>query len=44
VLGRNARATAEKLDWSFIVAEFEQALISLTGEAPDSVTESHVVA
>lgn len=44
VLGRNARATAEKLDWSFIVAEFEQALISLTGEAPDSVTEFHVVA
>ncbi|RPJ48025.1 MAG: glycosyltransferase family 1 protein [Betaproteobacteria bacterium] len=44
VLGRNARATTEKLDWSFIVAEFEQALLDLTGAAFDPVTRSHAVA
>lgn len=31
-LGQQARATTEKLDWSHIVAEFEQALLSLTSE------------
>lgn len=32
-LGERARATTEKLDWSCIVAEFEQALLSLTDDA-----------
>jgi glycosyltransferase involved in cell wall biosynthesis len=32
-LGQKARATTEKLDWSCIVSEFEQALLALTGDA-----------
>jgi len=44
VLGRNARITTEKLDWSIIVAEFEQALLSLNGGALDPFTCSHAVA
>lgn len=31
-LGERARASTEKLDWSCIVAEFEQALLSLTAD------------
>jgi len=32
-LGEKARSTTEKLDWSCIVTEFEQALLALTGDA-----------
>lgn len=37
-LGQQARATTEKLDWSCIVAEFEQALLALTGDAGEEET------
>jgi len=37
-LGEQARRTTEKLDWSCIVAEFEQALLALTGEAGEGET------
>ncbi len=39
-LGERARATTEKLDWSCIVAEFEQALLALTDAAAGSAIES----
>lgn len=35
-MGAQARATTEKLDWSCIVSEFEQALLALTGGAGES--------
>ena len=31
-LGADARSTCERIDWSHIVAEFEQALLELTAE------------
>ena len=31
-LGAAARSTCERIDWSHIVAEFEQALLELTAE------------
>ncbi|MDP2399827.1 MAG: glycosyltransferase family 1 protein [Burkholderiales bacterium] len=37
-LGAEARATTVKLDWSCIVAEFEQALLALTGDADEGET------
>lgn len=43
-LGLRARATTEKLDWSCIVAEFEQALLRLTGEAQTQVIGTHAAA
>ena len=43
-LGLRARATTEKLDWSFIVAEFEQALLRLTAETSPLVIGGHAVA
>lgn len=39
-LGEQARHTTEKLDWSCIVAEFEQALLALTAETADPATAS----
>lgn len=36
LLGSRARATAEKLDWTCIVAEFEQAMLGLAAEMPES--------
>lgn len=33
-LGRQARATTEKLDWSHIVADFERALLGVAQDAP----------
>jgi glycosyltransferase involved in cell wall biosynthesis len=43
-LGANARITTEKLDWSYIVAEFEQALLRLMDDAQTEVMEAHAVA
>lgn len=43
-LGINARMTTEKLDWSCIVAEFEQALLQLTGELPEGAPALHALA
>lgn len=44
-LGERARATTEKLDWSCIVAEFEQALLDLTADTPGfEVGGAHAVA
>ncbi len=43
-LGERARATTEKLDWSYIVAEFEQALLRLTMEIFPHAIGTHVVA
>lgn len=43
-LGLRARATTEKLDWSCVVAEFEQALLRLTGEAQTQLIGTHAVA
>ncbi|MBY0271303.1 MAG: glycosyltransferase family 1 protein [Burkholderiales bacterium] len=43
-LGLRARATTEKLDWSCVVAEFEQALLRLTGEAQTQLIGVHAVA
>lgn len=43
-LGANARITTEKLDWSYIVAEFEQALLRLIDDAQTEVMEAHAVA
>ncbi len=43
-LGARARATTEKLDWSFIVAEFEQALLRLTDEAELDLDGVHAAA
>ena len=42
-LGQQARVTTEKLDWSCIVAEFEQALLRLTDEVQAQVMGSHAV-
>jgi glycosyltransferase involved in cell wall biosynthesis len=42
--GKNARAVTEKLDWSCIVAEFEQALLRLTDDAQAQLIETHAVA
>lgn len=44
VLGANARTTTEKLDWSCIVAEFEQALLRPIDDAQAEVMEAHVIA
>lgn len=44
VLGERARVTTEKLDWSFIVAEFEQALLRMTDAAQAQVIGDHAVA
>lgn len=44
VLGGNARITTEKLDWSCIVAEFEQALLRLMDDVQAEVMEAHAVA
>lgn len=43
-LGANARVTTEKLDWSCIVAEFEQALLRLMDDAQTEVMETHALA
>jgi glycosyltransferase involved in cell wall biosynthesis len=43
-LGANARITTEKLDWSCIVAEFEQALLRLIDDAQTEVMETHALA
>lgn len=43
-LGANARVTTEKLDWSCIVAEFEQALLRPIDDAQAEVMEAHAVA
>lgn len=43
-LGKHARITTEKLDWSCIVVEFEQALLRLTVEAQTQVIGTHAVA
>jgi len=43
-LGERARVTTEKLDWSCIVAEFEQALLRLTEEPQGRMIGSHAVA
>ncbi len=43
-LGANARITTEKLDWSYIVAEFEQALLHLIDDAQAEVMEAHAAA
>ncbi len=43
-LGARARTVTEKLDWSYIVAEFEQALLRLTDEVPAHAGEAHAVA
>lgn len=43
-LGANARITTEKLDWSCIVAEFEQALLRPIDDAQSEVMETHAVA
>lgn len=42
--GKNARAVTEKLDWSCIVAEFEQALLRLTDDTQAQLIETHAVA
>jgi glycosyltransferase involved in cell wall biosynthesis len=42
--GKNARAVTEKLDWSCIVAEFEQALLRLTDDTQPQLIETHAVA
>jgi len=44
VLGKNARVITEKLDWSCIVAEFEQALLRLTDDMPAQLIKTHAVA
>lgn len=44
LLGQQARITTEKLDWSHIVAEFEQALLYLTAETPGREAEALAVA
>ena len=43
-LGKHARTTTEKLDWSCIVVEFEQALLRLTVEAQTQAIGNHAVA
>jgi glycosyltransferase involved in cell wall biosynthesis len=43
-LGANARITTEKLDWSCIVAEFEQALLRLIDDAQTEAMETHALA
>ncbi len=43
-LGANARITTEKLDWSCIVAEFEQALLRLIDDAQTEVMAAHAAA
>jgi len=43
-LGERARVTTEKLDWSFIVAEFEQALLRMTDSAQAQMIATHAVA
>ena len=43
-LGKHARITTEKLDWSCIVVEFDQALLRLTVEAQTQVIGTHAVA
>ena len=43
-LGANARITTEKLDWSYIVAEFEQALLRPINDAQTEVIEAHAAA
>lgn len=43
-LGKHARVTTEKLDWSCIVAEFEQALLRLIDDAQTEVIEAHAAA
>ena len=43
-LGKHARITTEKLDWSCIVVEFERALLRLTVEAQTQVIGTHAVA
>lgn len=43
-LGVHARITTEKLDWSCIVAEFEQALLRLINETQTEVIGTHAVA
>jgi len=44
VFGKNARVITEKLDWSCIVAEFEQALLRLTDDMPAQLIKTHAVA
>ncbi|MGE0557641.1 MAG: glycosyltransferase family 4 protein [Burkholderiales bacterium] len=44
LLGKNARATTAKLDWSCIVTEFEQALLTLAEDAPGPEAGIHAVA
>jgi glycosyltransferase involved in cell wall biosynthesis len=43
-LGGQARMTTEKLDWSCIVAEFEQTLLRLINETQTEVIGAHLVA
>lgn len=43
-LGANARITTEKLDWSCIVAEFEQALLRPIDDVQTEVMEAHAAA
>lgn len=43
-LGAAARATTEKLDWSCIVAEFEQALLELAVDQPYPLFPGHAFA
>ncbi len=43
-LGQHARQTTEKLDWSCIVAEFEQALLRLTMVDAEDMIGNHAVA
>lgn len=42
-LGRQARRGMEKLDWSGIVDEFEQALLDIAGEDLRTADETHAV-
>lgn len=43
-LGAAARATTEQLDWSCIVAEFEQALLELAADQPIPLFPDHAYA
>lgn len=44
LLGERARATTGKLDWSCIVAEFEQALLGLADDMPEPVVPADALA
>ncbi len=43
-LGGRARMTTEKLDWSCIVTEFEQALLDLAGDLPEPAAAADALA